>query len=192
MTMMTMMMMTEGRLEVELYWKDGMRMAAEAARWGVRLLRRAAVEGLEEAGGWRMVGGSGTGWELEAGLGEAEAAAPEAWAVVEVGVLMEGGGWIKSWVAWGQVVEAGLKASEEMEAQTHEVDVCGTVGWVPEGWVWLVGAWYEAWIKGQGAGAALWEAALHSELMTATGKEGCATSAVIGQRLAGVGPETDL
>lgn len=30
------------------------------ARWGVRLLRRAAKEELEEVGGWLMVGGSGT------------------------------------------------------------------------------------------------------------------------------------
>lgn len=44
---------------------------------------------------------------------------------------------------------------------------------------------------GQGAGAALWEAGLHSEQMTGTGKEACVASAVIGQRLAGVGPETD-
>lgn len=42
---------------------------------------------------------------------------------------------------------------------------------------------------GQGAGAALWEVGLHSELMT--GMEACVASAVIGQRLAGVGPETD-
>lgn len=48
-----------------------------------------------------------------------------------------------------------------------------------------------AWTLGQGEGAALWEAGLHSELMTGIGKEACAASAVIGQRLAGVGPETD-
>lgn len=34
-------------------------------------------------------------------------------------------------------------------------------------------------------------AGLHSEKMTGTAKEACVTSAVIGQRLAGVGPETD-
>lgn len=37
-------------------------------------------------------------------------------------------------------MEAGLKASEGMEEQTHGVGVYGTVGWVSEGWVWLVGA----------------------------------------------------
>lgn len=35
-------------------------MAAAVARLGVRLLRRAAEEELEEVGGWLMVGGSGT------------------------------------------------------------------------------------------------------------------------------------
>lgn len=35
-------------------------MAAVVARLGVRLLRRAAEEELEEVGGWLMVGGSGT------------------------------------------------------------------------------------------------------------------------------------
>lgn len=44
---------------------------------------------------------------------------------------------------------------------------------------------------GQAAGAALWEAGLHSEQMTGTGMEVCEASAVIGQRLVGVGPETD-
>lgn len=44
---------------------------------------------------------------------------------------------------------------------------------------------------GQGAGAALWEAGLHSEKMAGTGKEAYVASAVIGQGLAGVGPETD-
>lgn len=44
---------------------------------------------------------------------------------------------------------------------------------------------------GQGAEAALWVAGLHSEQKTGTGKEVCVTSAVIGQGLAGVGPETD-
>lgn len=43
----------------------------------------------------------------------------------------------------------------------------------------------------QGARAALWEAGLHSEKMAGTGKEVCEPSAVIGQRPAGVGPETD-
>lgn len=38
-----------------------MRKVAEVARWHVRLLRRAAEEELEEAGGWMKVGGSGTG-----------------------------------------------------------------------------------------------------------------------------------
>lgn len=37
-------------------------------------------------------------------------------------------------------MEAGLKASEGMEALTRVVGVCGTVGWVSEGWVWLAGA----------------------------------------------------
>lgn len=44
----------------------------------------------------------------------------------------------------------------------------------------------------QGVEAALWEAGLHFELMTGPGREACAASAVIGQRLAGVEPETDL
>lgn len=44
---------------------------------------------------------------------------------------------------------------------------------------------------GQGEGAVLWEAGLHSEQMTGTGKEACVASAVIGQGVAGVGPETD-
>lgn len=35
-------------------------------------------------------------------------------------------------------MEASLKASEGMEALTRGVGVCGTVGWVSEGWVWLV------------------------------------------------------
>lgn len=35
-------------------------MAAAVAHWGVRLLRRAAEEEVEEVGGWLMVGGSGT------------------------------------------------------------------------------------------------------------------------------------
>lgn len=39
-----------------------------------------------------------------------------------------------------QEVGAGLKASEGREVQKHGVDVCGTVGWVSEGWVWLAGA----------------------------------------------------
>lgn len=39
--------------------------------------------------------------------------------------------------------------------------------------------------------AALLEAGHHSEKMTVTEKEVCEPSAVIGQRLAGVGPETD-
>lgn len=34
-------------------------MAAAVARWGVRLLRRAAEEELEEVGGWLMAGDSG-------------------------------------------------------------------------------------------------------------------------------------
>lgn len=37
-------------------------------------------------------------------------------------------------------MEASLKASEGMEAQMHEVDVCETVGWVSEEWAWLEGA----------------------------------------------------
>lgn len=37
-------------------------------------------------------------------------------------------------------MEADLKASEEMEAQIRGVGVCGTAGWVSEGWVWLAGA----------------------------------------------------
>lgn len=44
---------------------------------------------------------------------------------------------------------------------------------------------------GQGAGAALWEAGLHSGQMTEAAKEACVTSAVIGLGLGGVGPETD-
>lgn len=35
-------------------------MVAVAARWDVRMLRRAAEGELEEVGGWLMVGGSGT------------------------------------------------------------------------------------------------------------------------------------
>lgn len=37
-------------------------------------------------------------------------------------------------------MEEGLKASEGMEAQTREVDVCETVGWTSEEWAWLEGA----------------------------------------------------
>lgn len=43
----------------------------------------------------------------------------------------------------------------------------------------------------QGAKAALWEAGLHPELTSGTAKEACATSAVIGQRPGGAGPESD-
>lgn len=32
-------------------------------------------------------------------------------------------------------MEAGLKASEEMEVLTHVGGVCETVGWASEGWV---------------------------------------------------------
>lgn len=45
---------------------------------------------------------------------------------------------------------------------------------------------------GQVAGAALWEAGLHSVQMTGTEEEACVASAVIGQRLVGVGPESGL
>lgn len=45
---------------------------------------------------------------------------------------------------------------------------------------------------GRGVAAALSEAGLHSARMTGTEKEACAASAVIGQKLVGVGPETDL
>lgn len=44
---------------------------------------------------------------------------------------------------------------------------------------------------GPEAAAALWEAGLHSEQMTGTGKGACVASAVIGQGLAGLGPEID-
>lgn len=37
-------------------------------------------------------------------------------------------------------MEASLKASEGTEVQKRGVGVCGTVGWVSEGWVWLVAA----------------------------------------------------
>lgn len=37
-------------------------------------------------------------------------------------------------------MEAGLKASEGMEVQKRGMGVCGTVGWVSGGWVWLVEA----------------------------------------------------
>lgn len=43
----------------------------------------------------------------------------------------------------------------------------------------------------RGARAALWEAGRRSEKMTGTEKEACEPSVVIGQRPAGVGPETD-